>query len=426
MRKLGQGQSIVFCVPDEIERQFLAQKKASECTNVGVSDVLCWTITETWLDTRRSMPLWAIQGRRFEYQQGLWANARIEGELLMSKTDAERFLEDEAQSVEHRYRPIVVSDIPASIQADHNVNLRLIEDRCREFHTLEHSTATLREEQERELSPEIVQEREVQRPAPAKPANHSIHPDVTAFVVQGILKSGSNAFKLAFETLRQTSAASHIDVSQFPRDVLTTVDFASTVRSSSQSSLLDAYQRPVQWILTSIGDGRDNIIKHLVIISPHEAQVLQTDIRSSERVTLHLYAPRPNLGIRPIDGLDLYRVTAIPTPLTLPRQLVTQVNLFAGQLYLDSFGEYVEVCAILGLAWQKADEESTIAADGFIIRGCNGQLNSLSSFRDSPVSCLRVFMTKIRKNCEEIEKTHMGAILGGRLLPPSDFEAHGI
>jgi hypothetical protein len=372
------------------------------------------------------MPLWAIQGRRFEYQQGLWANARIEGELLMSKTDAERFLEDEAQSVEHRYRPIVVSDIPASIQADHNVNLRLIEDRCREFHTLEHSTATLREEQERELSPEIVQEREVQRPAPAKPANHSIYPDVTAFVVQGILKSGSNAFKLAFETLRQTSAASHIDVSQFPRDVLTTVDFASTVRSSSQSSLLDAYQRPVQWILTSIGDGRDNIIKHLVIISPHEAQVLQTDIRSSERVTLHLYAPRPNLGIRPIDGLDLYRVTAIPTPLTLPRQLVTQVNLFAGQLYLDSFGEYVEVCAILGLAWQKADEESTIAADGFIIRGCNGQLNSLSSFRDSPVSCLRVFMTKIRKNCEEIEKTHMGAILGGRLLPPSDFEAHGI
>jgi hypothetical protein len=71
IRKLGQGQSIVFCVPDKIERQFLAQKKASECTNVGVSDVLCWTITETWLDTRRSMPLWAIQGRRFKYQQGL-------------------------------------------------------------------------------------------------------------------------------------------------------------------------------------------------------------------------------------------------------------------------------------------------------------------------------------------------------------------
>ena len=133
------------------------------------------------------------------------------------------------------------------------MNLRRIEDRCRQFHTLELNTAALREEQERELSPEIVQEREVQRPGPAKPAQHSIHVDVRAFVMHGIIESGSNAFKPAFETLRQTSAASHIDVSQFPHDVLTTVDFASTIRSSGQASQLDAYQRPVQWVLTSIG-----------------------------------------------------------------------------------------------------------------------------------------------------------------------------
>ncbi|KIW82284.1 hypothetical protein Z517_05311 [Fonsecaea pedrosoi CBS 271.37] len=420
MRKLGQGQSVVFCVPKEIERQFLSQKKAPESTDIGVPDVLCWAITETWADTRRSIPLWALQGRRFEHQRQLWATAGTEEEV-MSRRHAERFLEEEAQTLEDRYRPSIANDTPAFMQANHNINLRRIEDRCREFHTLEHSTATLREEQERELSPEIVQEREVQRPAPAEPALHRIHADVKAFVMNGAIKNRSNAFKPAFETLRQTSAASHLDLSQFPCGILTTVDFASTVQSLGQSSLLDSYQRPVQWILTSIGDGRDNNIKHVVIISPYEAQMLLTDIRSSTRVTLHLYAPRPNLGIRPIDGLDLYRVTAMLTPSTLSRQYVYQLNLFAGQLYLDSFQEYVEVCTLLGVASEAAKEGSTIAADGFIIRDCNGQVHSASTFRDSPVSCLRVLMTKIRKNCEEIGKTHMGAILGGRLLSPSDF-----
>ena len=34
-----------------LEDKFWRGKKASKCTDVGVSDVLCWIITETWLDT---------------------------------------------------------------------------------------------------------------------------------------------------------------------------------------------------------------------------------------------------------------------------------------------------------------------------------------------------------------------------------------
>ena len=45
-----------------------------------------------------------------------------------------------------------------------------------------------------------------------------------------------------------------------------------------------------------------------------------------------------------------------------------QLNLFAGQLYLSSFMECVEVCTFLGLAWEKAEEGCVIAADGFIMR----------------------------------------------------------
>jgi hypothetical protein len=61
--------------------------------------------------------------------------------------------------------------------------------------------------------------------------------------------------------------------------VLVTVDLASTVQSPGKYSL------PL-WILTSVGNGSGNIVKHLVIISPYEAEMLQTDVRHFKRVTL--------------------------------------------------------------------------------------------------------------------------------------------
>ncbi|EXJ80680.1 hypothetical protein A1O3_06964 [Capronia epimyces CBS 606.96] len=422
MRKLGHGQSVVFCVSDEIKTQLLSSKKASGDTGISVSDVLCWAITETWSDIGRSMPLWTVQGRRFEHQQELWAEARIEGGLSLTQSHAEKFLEDESQILKDRYQPRTVIRATSSTPTEPNVNLRRITNRSLQFNCQEHDVASFQEEQERELSPEVVQEREVQRPPRTQPVQPYIHPDLTAFVKDGIISAGSKAFKPAFETLRQTSAATHTDVSQFPGDVLVTGDYASTVQDTGRCSLLDAYQRQVQWILTSMGTGSDNVVKHLVIISPYEAQMLQTDIRNSKKVMLHLYTPRPNLGIRPLDGLDLYVVSAVRELPILPPHHVTQLNLFAGQLYFKSFTEYVEVCTTLGLAWQKADDGCTIAADVFMIRDRSGQTRRASSFRESPVPFLRVLMTQIRRNCKEIDKTHMGAVLGGRLLGPSDFE----
>jgi hypothetical protein len=421
MRKLGHGQSVVFCIPEEIRRKILSRKRTPDDVGIGVSDVLCWAITETWIDVRRNMPLWALQGRRFENQHELWTAASADGLSHMSESHATKFLEPESQSLEHRYRPGTVAHIMPLSRAGENENLQHILNRCSQFDKLEHHAASLQEEQERELSPEIMRERELQRPPPAEPATHYVHPELNAFVVDGTLQRNSEVFKPAFETLRSTSAATHGDVSQFPSDVLVTVDFASTIQSSGECTLLDAYQRPVQWVLTSVGNSCDNTVKHMVIISPYEAHILQTDIRRSKAVRLHLYAPRSNLAIRPMDGLDLYVVSRMSGMPTLPPHLITQLNLFAGQLYLRSFENYVEVCTTLGLTWRKAEEGSIIAADGFIVRNASGQLTSGSGFRESPVTFLRVLMTKIRRNCEEIDKTHVGAILSGQLLRPSDF-----
>jgi hypothetical protein len=423
MRKLGKGQSIVFCVPGEIKTKILTRPSKSGNADIDVSDVLSWAVLETCIDMRRSMALWAAQGHRFESQSTLWAAARTNGKIVMSKGQAEKFLEDESQTLEDRYRPRCSTNAASFEPESPNNNLSLITERCREFGSLEFHSAKLQEQQERELSPEIQQQRQVQRPAPVQPAAHHIHPDLITFVSKGILISGSQAYKSAFESLRNTSAAAHLDVSQFPRELLVTADFASTVQISGSSYISDAYQRLVQWILTHNGGSAstNNTVKHMMVISPYEAQGLLSEIRKSNTATLHLYAPRPNLGFRALDGLDLYAVPARPGARVLPRRFVVQLNLFAGQLYLSSFMEYVEVCAFLGLAWEKAEEGCAVAADGFIMRDGIGWGASRSTFSESPVKFLKVLMMKIRRNCEGIDKTHMGAILDGRLLRFSDF-----
>ncbi|CZR56907.1 uncharacterized protein PAC_06796 [Phialocephala subalpina] len=295
---------------------------------------------------------------------------------------------------------------------------RLVQERCEELDNLQFDSATLREEQERELSLEIEQERQVQKPAPARPATHHLHPDLVKFVSTGNLIPASKAYMPAFQAMRTTSAAAYLNVSQFPQDLLVTTDFANTIQVSNATSYVsDYYQRPVNWILTSTGAPSSKTVKCMLIISPFEAQRIMPDVSVSKTTTLHLYAPRPTLGFRALDALDLFTVPSRPE-LILPRHLVVLLNLFAGQLYLESFKEYIEVCELLGLAWDKSEEGCVVAADGFILQ--NDKVKS--TFKNSPTRFLKVLMTKVRRNCESIEKTHMGKILDGRLLTRADFE----
>jgi hypothetical protein len=59
-----------------------------------------------------------------------------------------------------------------------------------------------------------------------------------------------------------------------------------------------------------------------------------------------------------------------------------------------------------------------IAADGFIVVGRQG---SKTTFHQSPLKFLRVPMSQIRKDGQEVDKTDLGKVLGGKLLHPSDF-----
>lgn len=425
MRKLGSGQSVVFCIPREVKFNILEFNGKDSESNIDVSDVLCWAVSETWAEVRRSIPLWAVQGRRFVHQQGLWHNDRQEDFPEMTPSQAESFLEPECQTLEQRYKPCRdESPTTAHSVPSDNESLRLISDRCREFDNLNFTSSTLQEEQERELAPEIECERQVQRPPPATPEKHHIHLHLHSFVATGKLERSSDAYKPAFQALENTSAALFLNVSQFPPDLLVTKDFATTVKLPRGSHFSgDAFQRPVRWILTSANyepsTGQGEVI-HMMVISPYEANHLQPRIQQSRFVRLHIYAPRQNQGFSPLDKLTLYTVPEDTSTIKIPNHLRILLNLFAGQLYLESYSGYSRLCDFLGVASVKTPDDLVVAADGFILQG-NEQSRKI--FRQSPLKFLNVLTSQIRKDSQDIEKTHIGQIVGGRLLCPSDFEA---
>ncbi|KAK1673137.1 hypothetical protein BDP55DRAFT_634371 [Colletotrichum godetiae] len=404
MRKLGKGQSVVFCVSDEIKHKIATQSKVDE-SSIEVAHILEWSISETLVDMERGIWLWANQGRRYQQHRVLWDECVVDGSTNLTDDHAERFLEDEAQNLETRYRPGHQSSADSM---DDDGAGDAITERLLQFDRRSAEAATFREEQERELSPEVEQEREVQKALPASPAEHYIHPDLRAFVTSGVLNQHSAAFMFAFQSLSETSAAQHYDVNRLSQQhgFLVTADFARTIIPLGKGYMYgsDLFQRSVQWILT-----RASAIDTAIIISPHEAQELMSHIQLSRFVSLRVYAPRPNLGFRPLDDLNLFTIPHRRLPQKPPLRLVTEINLFSGQLYVKSMDEYRDLRRFLALESEGSNAEGKSQPSQIIDR------ESLMQF-------MKVLLMKIRRNCESIDKTHVGRILEQRTLDASDFE----
>ncbi|KAJ5608777.1 hypothetical protein N7528_009344 [Penicillium herquei] len=420
MRKLGHGQSVVFCVPTEIQNRILALRGSGVTTKIDVSEVLQWAVAETWTDMRHNITLWAVQGSRYERQRPQWNKIFTSESSSITPAQVEEFLEEEYESIEDRYSPCRDDAPPPDAEGESNPRLDLIDQRFEEFGNTDRDTAAFQEEQERELAPEIECEREVERP-PAIPADqHQVHPDLLRLIRRGQLKEPSSAWQPAFKALGSTSAATHLDLDEFPTDLLATVDFCRTVRPpSGSSSALDCYQRPVRWVLTFRMFSEEESAKggRLIIISPYEANKLIDEIRDSMHVTLELYGPRQNKAFAPLDELKLYTVPH-RAKAQIPERLRIQLDLFSGHLYLANYQEYRELCEFLGVSSVTTTPDLLVAADGFIV---SGNVANRSSFTQSPLKFLRILLSQIRKDSKDISKTDLGKIIEGRLLSPSDF-----
>ncbi|EJT69150.1 hypothetical protein GGTG_13259 [Gaeumannomyces tritici R3-111a-1] len=430
MRKLGKGQSITFCVPQEIETKILQRAGKN---SIEVMDVLEWSIHETFADIQRSIPLWAVQGRRYAHQKSIYSQA---GSGLITQDLANKLLEDEAQAIDDLYRPGERIAKPCCPEAGQHPGVDRIMDCCAKFGSVSLGSAALHEEQERELSPEIEQERHVEKPKPAEPAPHRIDAAMLHFVRTGDIPapSASHCFPSAWNSLARTTAAAAIRlrVNEFPCDVRATRDFATTIQESGGSALgaksqLDQYQRAVRWILTSTHGDPSGAVRTMVIISPFEAQALLEEIAARRKVTLHLYAPRSTMGFAPLDHLLLHARPTPPPTWTCPLKLKAQLNAFSGQLFISSYNEYKAICETFGLDWAGGLGDGVfVHADGFIdpaSREVNGtDSKEVCAFTQSPVPFLKILMTKIRRDCESIDKSHIGMMLNGIVLLEKAFK----
>ena len=417
----------MFCGSMEVERKILQCSGKSRCDTIEVADVLQWSISETCIYTKKCIPLWVTQGMRYQRRHMAWVKSSTGGGKVTALEMAKSLLEVEAQSLEDRYgfqgrrseEQVLLQNRREKSLSKRQTQLEAIQAKCREFELTSFKNATLQEEQERELSPENEQERQVERPLALTPCTHSVHRDVKRFVHQGILDRDSDAFQPAFELFSSTSAMGCLEVGAWPVHLLITVDFARTVHPLGTRDL-DSFLRPVHWIVS----GKNHNTVDYVVLSPFEAHALLPSIRKHKIVTLHVYSPRINMSMRTLEDLSFCAIPAVPRCWANP-PFAMLLNLFAGQLYLRTYEEYLSVCRFLGLGFRPPYEQSQVACDGFISPtdrlGFDALMESVCPFTISPVEFLRILMA-LRRKGQSFHKSHLGRILHGELLAREEFE----
>ena len=411
MRKLGHGHSVMFFAPPEVDRNIRGGAAKTDANiQVTTVDVLCWAIHETWTDIQQRAPYWAQQGTSHKLRDDSWS--RFCTNDLATKQLSDAWLQPDLKSLADLYAPFATKNTSSALSSlDPD-----IQQRCKDLGVLSLPSAQMEEEQEREVNREQQREREVELPPKAEPAEHFLHQDIVAFVMTGLippLHSGS-AFLPVFTTLEKSSAATR-DADVWSPLILATVDFCKTIKPESTRGTMDQYLRPVQWILSSKRD-RDQI---LVLLSPFEAHHLMPDIRASEYVHLHMYASRTSQRMKPSDDLRLYSIPPLPSDWTPPWDLIDQLNVFAGQLYLRDYVSYLRLCRFLGVVPTKElSNDTAIRWNLFNIPGSFEEMGI--TFVGSPLPFVKALLA-IRSRGRTFTQTHMGKILQGQLLTEKDF-----
>ena len=333
----------VFFAPLEVDQNIRSVTHQEDQTiRITTADILKWAIQETWIDIRRWAPYWVQQGMNHKKRYDDWIGF-CNNEIALGQL-ADAWLQAEVKSLADLYAPqdhnTSKSSRPASSELEKDINRR-----CDKFGLARSSIASaqLDEQLERQVNREIKRERGVELPPWAEPAGHSLHPDVVAFVKTGTLRE-SNAFRTIFTSLQRRSAAIK-DARIWGPFLFATADFCVTVEDIPTDGRVGQCLRPVQWMLS----GKKGNNRVLVVVSPFEAGRLMSDIRMSKHVHLHVYIPRTSERIEPTDDLMFYSVPPVPADWRPPWELIDQLNVFSGQLYLRDWDAYLRLIRFLDL-----------------------------------------------------------------------------
>ena len=412
MRKLGQGQSVVFCAPPDIDRRIREAERIADLDPVKVVDVLSWVMSNTCTDIEDHIPHWVQQGADYHIRQT--ADCAFLAFDADAKVLQNAWLQPAARSLDDMYGLSTncsfntVKDIPAMKERLCELGVTTVRD------------VRMEEEQEREVSHEVEQEQQIERPPKVPPAVLHLDEEVRRFVQQDAISVTSQIFFPLMSPLRsQSTALGSQNRWLRQRQILCTRDFMTTTEDGKEKSHVTSYLRPVNWIISHVLQDGSLIF---VVMSPYEVNLLLQDIRASKHVRLHMYAPCTTRTMKPLDDLIFYCIPALPTGYASPSLDVRcQLNIWAGQLYLDCYETYLHLCLLLGVSSNEEAGYSLVESDRFVPkRGRIGEMVDVCLFSESPLVLLKTLFGLRRKGMS-YEQTHMGKILHARLISREDF-----
>ncbi|KAI9432103.1 hypothetical protein H4582DRAFT_1821614 [Lactarius indigo] len=408
MRQLGKGQSVMFFAPGEVDRciRGLIPRGQESEDGIRVIDILRWAMHETCEDISHHLPHWAQQGVDHHRRFSAYKQYRSTGDLTALKG---AWLQRESRTLEEMYDP--VSRAQNAGMYRETKDIPSLRRRLDLLGVTQLADVRMAEEQEREVNHEVERERQVERPPKVEPATHDTCNDIHTFVRTGELPQRlTHIIPLLAPTGIDKALDSTTEWSPSP---LATVDFATTTKYQHLSDeRLTDYLRPVNWVVSS-GFGKNSVA---IVISPYDANKLLPTIRKSNKVRLHIYAPRVTASMRSFSDLTFHIIPEWPaTWWAAPAHTRTELNLFAGQLYFDSREEYERVCVLFALHMAHPGAKQ-IEVDGFVrpeYRTGEG-----SPFSVSMIATFKR-LTGLRRKGMGYDMTHLGRVLDARPLSTS-------
>jgi hypothetical protein len=410
----------MFFAPPDCDARIRDARVNPASGPIDSRDVLRWVMQQTCDEIHHYVPHWVQQGLEYtRHAQGrsdYMLNHDVDTLREACVSREGRTLE-EMYGLEHIGEDLVMRATQGNIAMAARLKLLGIS-------TLH--DPHLDEEQEREVSHEVERERQVERPPKVNPVPPSLHPDVQAFVKKGVISPGSSQFQLLMLPIAVNGEVGDA----WSPTLYGTAQFFRTVNASVEDNLT-TYSRAARWIV-SADAGRSE--KILVAMSPYEVNALLPLIRKSSTVHLHVYTPRVVQSMRSFSDLTFHAIPSLKLGWRKPSiGMRSQLDLFAGQLYIDSWAIYVGLCAFLGVASPESERIFGTTArnfDGFIPTKLRKTTVDLTvaleefgvsrSFEATPVEAL-VKHTSMRRNGVAFVKTHLGRILHGRHLKEEDF-----
>lgn len=350
------------------------------------------------------------------------------------------WLEKEARTLEELYgvkaegnslNLLITAALSEPNLEDRYSQLNAIRDKCVEFGVINMGERedSVAEEQEKEVEQEI----QVELPPRAEPLAHRICPQLSRYIANGRLDPDvSQSFLPVMQSLSRVSFYQLVEHAPWCSDLYVTADFMNTVNLDSvPASKEDDFLRRVTWVVSN------TTLPILLIISPYEAHHYLPEIRRSTAVRLHIYSAKMQSNSFCFKDLS-YAIPPVPSGWTFngKAHVMTQLDIFSGQLYFSSYESYERTCKFLGIFYSRGaalgnEVPAAVQTDGWLpgswaVQNCDEyvrrQLNNghMKPFVRSPIEFIRR-LAELRRKGDGLEGTHVGMLVHAMPISHEDI-----